>query len=79
MDSERRCLCIEGGQQHLMIVSWGSLLDSMGTRSRDQDESGMESEIRQLRSLAEFADAGAFKPIRPGEECGEESELRKRQ
>ena len=73
MDSERRCLCIEGGQQHLMIVSWGSLLDSMATRSRDQDESGMESEIRQLRSLAEFADAGAFKPIRPGEEFGEES------
>ena len=33
MDSERRCLCIEGGQQHLMIVSWGSLLDSMATRS----------------------------------------------
>ena len=79
MDSERRCLRIEDGHRYLMVVSWSSLLDSMATRSRDQDESGMESEIRQLRSLAKFADAGAFKPIRLGEEFGEDPELRKRQ
>ena len=79
VDSERKCLRIGDGQRHLVIVSWGGLLDSMAARSRDQDEPRVESEIRQLRSLAEFADAGAFKPIRLGEEFGEDSEVRKRQ
>lgn len=79
VDSERKCLRIDDGGRHLMIVSWGSLLDSMAARSRDQDEPRLESEIRQSRSLTEFADAGAFKPIRRGEEFGEDSEVRKRQ
>ena len=72
VDSERKCLRIDDGGRHLMIVSWGSLLDSMAARSRDQDEPRLESEIRQSRSLTEFADAGAFKPIRRGEEFGED-------
>jgi hypothetical protein len=79
VNSERKCLRMGDGQRHLMIVSWGGLLDSMAARSKDQDEQRVESEIRQLRSLAEFANAGAFKPIRRGEEFGEDSELRKRQ
>ena len=79
LNSERKCLRIGDGDRHLMIVSWGGLLDSMAARSGAQDEPRVESEIRQLRSLAEFADAGAFKPIRRGEEFGEDSEVRKRQ
>ena len=76
---ERRCVRVGDTQKHLMIVSWGGLLDSMAARSRDYAEAGVETEIRQLRSLAKYADAGAFKPVRPGEEFGAESEMRQRQ
>ena len=79
VDSERKCLRVGGGERYLMIISWGGLLDSMAARSQDQDDPAVVSEIRQLRSLAEFANAGAFKPIRQGEEFGEDSEVRKRQ
>ena len=79
VDSERKCLRIGDGKRHLMIISWGGLLDSMAARSQDQNNPAVVSEIRQLRSLAEFADAGAFKPIRRGEEFEGDSELRKRQ
>lgn len=79
VNSERKCLRVGDGNRYLMIASWGGLLDSMAARSRDYNEPRVESEIRQLRSLAEFADAGAFKPIRRGEEFGENSEVRKRQ
>ena len=80
VDAERKCLKVGNTQQHLMAVSWGSLLDSMAARSRD-DGGGphIEAEIRQLRSLAKFADTGAIKPIRKGEEFGADSEVRKRQ
>ena len=57
-----------------MIVSWAGLLDSMAARSRDSGESGIDADIRQLRSLATYADAGAFKPIRQGEEFGADSD-----
>ena len=69
---ERRCVRVGDTQKHLMIVSWGGLLDSMAARSRDYAEAGVETEIRQLRSLAKYADAGAFKPVRPGRgiRCG---------
>ena len=77
--SERKCVLVGGTEKHLMIASWGSLLDSMAARTRDYGESGVETEIRQLRSLAKYADAGAFKPIRRGEEFGADSEVRKRQ
>lgn len=79
IDSERKCVRAGDTERHLMVVSWGSLLDSMAARSRDFDESGVENEIRQLRSLAKYADAGALKPIRRGEEFGEDSEMRQRQ
>ena len=80
IDSERKCARVGETQRHLMIVSWGSLLDSMAARSRDEgDEPGVEAEIRQLRSLAKYAEAGAIKPIHKGEEFGEDSELHKRQ
>ena len=79
IDSERKCLRVGDTQRHLMMVSWGGLLDSMAARTGDSEESGVENEIRQLRSLAKYADAGAFKPIRRGGEFGADSEVRKRQ
>ncbi len=79
IDSERKCARVGDTQRHLMMVSWGGFLDSMAARTRDYDESGVETEIRQLRSPAKYADAGAFKPIHQGEELGADSEVRQRQ
>ena len=79
IESERKCERVKGTQKHLMIASWGGLLDSMAARTRDYGELGVETEIRQLRSLATYADVGAFKPIRRGEEFGADSEVRLRQ
>ncbi|MDE2839372.1 MAG: hypothetical protein OXM03_01960 [Chloroflexota bacterium] len=78
-ESERRCVRVGDTQKHVMVVSWGSLLDSMAARSRDYTEVGVGTEIRQLRSLATYADAGAFKPIGRDEKFGLESEMRQRQ
>ena len=78
-ESERRCVRVGDTQKHVMIVSWGGLLDSMAARSRDYAEAGVETEIRQLRSLAKYADAGAFKPIGRDEKSGLDSEMRLRQ
>lgn len=78
VDSERKCVRVDGTQRHLMIASWGGLLDSMAARSRDDGEPGLETEIRQLRSLAKHADTGALKPVRRGEEFGADSEVRQR-
>jgi hypothetical protein len=63
IDSERRCLRLFGTHKHLMVVSWEGLLDAMAARSRDHGEIGVEAEIRQLRSLAKYADSGRFTPI----------------
>ena len=63
LDSERKCVRVGDTQRHLMIVSWGGLLDSMAARSSDYGESGIENEIRQLRSLAKYAETRAVKPI----------------
>ena len=80
VESERRCMRVGDTERHLMMVSWAGLLDSMAARSRDADEpSGVEADIRQLRNLARYADAGAFKPIRHGEEFGADSERRMRE
>ncbi len=77
-ESERRCVRLGNTQKHLMIVSWGGLLDSMAARTGDYAEAGVETEIRQLRSLAKYADYRAFKPIRRGDEF-DDSEMRQRQ
>ena len=74
IDSERKCVRIGDTQRHLMIVSWGSLLDSIATRTSDYGESGAETEVRQLRTLARYADRGAMKPIQEGEEFGAQYE-----
>ena len=80
IDAERKCVRVGNTQRHLMVVSWGGLLDSMAARSRDDGtQPHIEAEIRQLRSLAKFADAGAIKPISKGEEFGADSEARMRQ
>ncbi|MDE2935626.1 MAG: hypothetical protein OXP37_02155 [Chloroflexota bacterium] len=68
VDSERRSLRLTGTQKHLMVVSWRGLLDAMAARSRDAGETGVESVIRQIRSLARYADSGAFKPVPEGED-----------
>ena len=53
-------------QKHLMIASWGGLLDSMAARTRDYAEAGIETEIRQLRSLAKYADERSVQANPPG-------------
>lgn len=78
VNAERRCVRISDTQRHLMVVSWGGLLDAMAARAGDSGEPGVLGEIRQLRSLARYADEGAFKPIRP-DEFDSESEIRLRQ
>ncbi len=79
IDSERKSLRVGDTERHLMIASWGGLLDSMAARTTEYDEADAGTEIRQLRNLAKYADAGAFKPIRKGEEFGADSEVRLRQ
>ena len=74
LDSERKCVRVFNTQRHLMIVSWGSLLDSMAARNREYEEQGVETEIRQLRSLAKYADNGALKPISDGTEAANDSD-----
>ena len=79
LDAERRCVSISGSQRHLMVVSWGSLLDAMAARSSDSGEPGAVTQIRQLRSLARYADEGAFKPIPQDNGPGIDSKIRLRQ
>ncbi len=79
IDSERKCVRVGDSQRHLMIVSWGGLLDCMAARSRDEGESDFETEIRQLRSLAKYAYIGAIQPITQAEKIGADSEDRIRE
>ena len=76
-DFERKSIRLGETEKHLMIASWGGILDSMAARTVDYGELGFQAEIRQLRSLTKYADEGAFKPIRQAERGADE--LRKRQ
>ena len=79
VESERKCVRVGDTQRHLMMVSWMGLLDSMATRVRDAGENlSIENDIRQLRTLAKYADLGAFKPIRRDENFGADSDRLKR-
>ncbi len=72
VDAERKCVCVDGTQRHLLLVSWSGLLDRMSARTRDEQDA--EADIRQLRGLADFAEEGRFRPIRnPCEEFGPDS------
>lgn len=74
IDSERKCLNLAGTQQHLMLVSWTSLLDRISARASDAAEPDIEADIRQLRGLAESAEKAGFSPIREsGEDFGPDS------
>ena len=74
VDSERKCINLDGTQQHLMLVSWTGLLDRISARASDAEEPEIEGDIRQLRGLAESADKKGFKPIREsGEDFGPDS------
>ena len=74
VDSERKCLNLDGTQKHLMLVSWTGLLDRISARASDAEEPEIETDIRQLRGLAESAEKKGFKPIREsGEDFGPDS------
>lgn len=74
IDSERKCVNLDGTQQHLMLVSWTGLLDRISARTSDATEPDIEADIRQLRGLADSADKTGFKPIREsGEDFGPDS------
>ena len=64
LDSERKCVRVGDGQRHLMVTGWTGLLDCMATRARDAGEHGVETDVRQLRGLAEYAapPGGGSKP-----------------
>jgi len=78
IESERRCVRIGDTERHLMVVSWESLLDAMAARTSDRGEPGPVTQIRQLRSLARYADEGVFTPLSRGNEPGTDSEKRLR-
>lgn len=59
------------GKRRLMLISWTDLLDRMDSRASTSRESHTESDIHQLRGLAEQMDKKAFLPLRP-EELGPE-------
>lgn len=72
VDAERKCVSVDGSQRHLMLVSWTGLLDRMSARTREEQDA--ETEIQQLRGLADFAEDARFQPIRePREELGPDS------
>ena len=79
LDAERRCVSISGSRRHLMVVSWEGLLDAMAARSSDSGEPRAVTQIRQLRSLARYADECAFKPIPQATSPASTSEIRLRQ
>ena len=60
-----------GGKRLLMLISWTTLLDRMDSRASTSRESHTESDIQQLRGLAEQMDDEAFLPLRQ-EELGSE-------
>ena len=78
LDSERRCVRVGDSRRHLMLVSWTGLLDSMAAQAGagSAGRTGVENEIVQLRNLAKYAIDGAYKPLRPGEKFGEDSDRR---
>ncbi len=51
---------LPGTERHVMLVSWTLLLDRMDAMTGDD---GVQSDIRQLRGLAQAQDAEAFLPI----------------
>ena len=58
---------VGGGDCRLMLTSWAALLGLMAARAGEAGESGAESDIRQLRGLADRMDEDAFLPLRSEE------------
>ena len=78
-DGERKCVQLNGTEKHLMVVSWAGLLDCMLARSREGEDWSIESDIRQLRGLAEYAEAENFQPFRGrGDSFGADQESQRR-
>ena len=75
IDGERKCVRVDDTGRHLMVVSWSSLLDTMAAKTREAGESSVESDIQQLRSLAQYGEDRTFAPIREsGEDFGPDSQ-----
>ena len=58
---------VVGRECHLMLTSWEALLGRMAARAGEAGESAVESDIRQLRGLANRMDEDAFLPLRSEE------------
>ncbi len=64
---DRQSAAIVGSERRLMLTSWAALLGRMAARAGEAGESGAESDIRQLRGLADRMDEDAFLPLRSEE------------
>ena len=63
-DSSRRAV-VAGTKQHLLMISWQGLLDSLATGAAA--EPGIVEDIRQLQGLTSREDSDAFLPLHPEE------------
>lgn len=64
VESERRCMRIEGTDCHLMVISWRALLDSMAVRTRaGQENPGIEADIVQLKGLTARLNDDQSRPV----------------
>ena len=64
VDAERQCVRVDGTERHMLVASWTGLLDRMAACTRDDADA--QADIRQLRSLAAFAEEDHFRPIPAG-------------
>lgn len=65
--SDLKSAVLSGGECRLMLISWAALLGRMAAGAGEAGESGVESDIRQLRGLAARMDEEAFLPIQSDE------------
>ncbi len=65
--SDLKSAVVGGGDCRLMLTSWAALLGRMAARAAEAGESAVESDIRQLRGLANRMDEDAFLPLQSEE------------
>ena len=65
--SDLKSAVVGGGDCRLMLTSWAALLGRMAARAGESGESAVESDIRQLRGLANRMDEDAFLPLQSEE------------
>ena len=64
---DRQSAVVGGSECRLMLTSWAALLGRMAARAGESGESAVESDIRQLRGLANRMDEDAFLPLQAEE------------